>query len=169
MVGVGDFGRSVIGEVRDAGIEVAVVPDGLGDDALVAIVASRPVPAVAHELDHAGQSLVPVWGMHGTLQIGPVIVDGAPCFACYEARLRQHAVDLEAHDSILEHWAAVPPPPPTETLGALAGLAAAELGRILDAPSEEAGQIWRYDGAGGASHGRVIARDRCPCRQGGRP
>lgn len=169
MVGVGDFGRAVIGEVRNAGIDVAVVPDGLGDDALVAVVASRPVPAVAHELDRAGQALVPVWGVHGKLQIGPVITAGAPCFGCFEARLRQHAVDLEAHDAIFEHWASVPPPPPTDALAAQAPLAAAELARILEAPDDMAGELWRYDAAGVASAGRVVARHRCPCRTGGRP
>lgn len=169
IVGVGDFGRAVIGEVRKAGTDVAVVPDGLGDDALVAVVAARPVPAVAHELDRAGQALVPVWGMHGKLQIGPVVTAGAPCFGCYEARLRQHAADLEAHDAILDHWASYPPPPPTDALAAQAVLAAAELARIVRSPADVAGEIWRYETDGTASAGRVVALDRCPCRTGGRP
>lgn len=167
MVGVGDFGRAVIGEAREAGIDVAVVPDGLGDDALVAVVASRPVPSVARELDRAAQPLVPVWGVDGALQVGPVITRGAPCFACYEARLRQHAVDLEAHDAIVSHWAGVAPPPPTEALSGQAAVAAAELARILAAPDVSGGRLWRYDGAV-ASAGRVVARHGCPCRTGGR-
>jgi len=167
MVGVGDFGRAVIGEAREAGIDVAVVPDGLGDDALVAVVASRPVPAVARELDRAAQPLVPVWGMHGALQVGPVITAGAPCFECYEARLRQHAVDLEAHDAVLAHWATVAPPPPTEALRVQAPLAATALKRILEEPEAFGGCVWRYEGAT-PSEGRVIARNRCPCRRGRR-
>ncbi|HVE95295.1 MAG TPA: hypothetical protein VNB24_10255 [Acidimicrobiales bacterium] len=163
MVGVGDFGRAVIGEARQAGIDVAVVPDGLGDDALVAVVASRPVPSVAHELDRAGQPLVPVWGVDGALQVGPVITRGAPCFACYEARLRQHAVDLEAHDAIASHWVTTAPPPPTERLSRHAPTAAAELARILAAPDASAGWVWRFDGST-TSAGRVIARHRCQCR-----
>ena len=169
MVGVGDFGRAVIGEVRSAGIDVAVVVDGLGEDELVAVVASRPVPAIARELDQAGQSLVPVWGMHGKLQVGPVITRGAPCFACFEARLRQHAVDLEAHDSIVDHWAKMAPPVPTEALLSQAPTAAAALAQILESPADVAGELWRYDGEALPSSGRVTARHRCPCRTGGRP
>ena len=111
----------------------------------------------------------PVWGVHGKLQIGPVITAGAPCFACFEARVRQHAVDLEAHDAIFEHWASAPPPPPTDALAAQAPLAAAELARILESPEECAGEVWRYDTDGRSNPGRVVARHRCPCRTGGRP
>src|SRR5690242_7602540 len=130
VVGVGMYGRDVRNVLRDRGVAHDGPSDAMGEDCLVAVVSSRPALTVAHDLDRNGQAFVPVWGFHGRLQVGPVVAPGGACFACYEARERQHAADLAVHDAIREHWIRAVVPPPTTVIKALTKLAATEIGLL---------------------------------------
>lgn len=177
VVGVGMYGRDVRNVLRDRGVRHEGPSDPMGDDALVIVVASRPALTVAQELDAKRQPFVPVWGYHGRLQIGPVIAPGGPCFACFEARERQHATNLAVHDAIREHWMRAVVPPPTAALRALAKIAANEIGQLHNTVTKEGvaavpeqlrGVVRRY--VGDAEHttvveGRVVAMHGCRCNE----
>lgn len=181
-MGVGMYGRDVRNVLRDRGVEHDGPSDAMGSDCVVVVIASRPALTVAHDLDASGQAFVPVWGHHGRLQIGPVVAPGGPCFACFEARERQHATDLAATDSIREHWIRAVVPPPTPALRALTKVAANEIGTLHNivtkpgvdrVPLDLLGTVRRHavpapgraDGV--VVEGRVVAMHGCRCRSVG--
>jgi hypothetical protein len=169
------YGRDVRNALRDRGVAHQGPSDPMGEDCLVAVVASRPALAVARDLDSRGQPFVPVWGYHGRLQVGPVVAPGGPCFACFEARERQHAADLAVHDAIIGHWLREVVPPPTDALRALTKVAASEIGAIggaIAAPTIERvpprmrGIVRRHAGTDDAVlviGGHVVPMDGCQC------
>jgi len=172
VVGVGMYGRDVRNVLRDRGVAHQGPSDPMGEDALVVVVASRPALSVAHDLDANHQPFVPVWGYHGRLQVGPVIAPGGPCFACYEARERQHASDLAVHDAIREHWIRAVVPPPTAALRGLSKIAANEIGQLsntitkagVDAlPTHLLGTVRRHAANGEVVEGRVVPMHGCKC------
>jgi hypothetical protein len=175
VVGVGMYGRDVRNVLRDRGVHHDGPSDAMGDDALVIVVASRPALTVAHELDAKRQPFVPVWGYHGRLQVGPVVVPGGPCFACYEARERQHATNLGVHDAIREYWMRAVVPPPTTALRALTKIAANEIGLLHNAvakdgvdrvPEHFRGVVRRHTGDAENTlsvEGRVVPMHGCGC------
>lgn len=172
VVGVGMYGRDVRNVLRDRGVQHDGPSDAMGQDCLVVVVSSRPALTVAHELDGNRQAFVPVWGSHGRLQVGPVVAPGGPCFACFEARERQHATDLAVHDSIREHWIRAVVPPPTAPIKALAHVAANEIGafhNIVTKPGVERvpthllGVVRRHTGGKDPIEGRVVPVHGCRC------
>jgi hypothetical protein len=172
VVGVGMYGRDVRNVLRDRGVTHQGPSDPMGEDALVVVVASRPALTVAHDLDNNRQPFVPVWGYHGRLQVGPIVAPGGPCFACYEARERQHASNLAVHDAIREHWIRAVVPPPTAALRALSKIAANEIGQLhntitkggVDAlPTHLLGTVRRHSGDGEVVEGRVVPMHGCKC------
>lgn len=174
VVGVGMYGRDVRNVLRDRGVTHDGPSDPMGADCLVVVVASRPALTVAHDLDANRQPFVPVWGLHGRLQVGPVIAPGGPCFACYEARERQHATDLAVHDAIREHWIRAVVPPPTAVIKSMAKTAATEIGQLHNAvtkggvervPEQLLGVVRRHDKDGAVVEGRVVAVHGCSCAE----
>jgi hypothetical protein len=177
VAGVGMYGRDVRNVLRDRGVRHDGPSDPMGDDALVIVVASRPALTVAHDLNANGQPFVPVWGVHGRLQVGPVVAPGGPCFTCYETRERQHATNLSVHDAIREYWMRAVVPPPTAGLRTLTKIAANEIGQLHNAvtkdgvdrvPEHLLGVVRRYptgDEAANVIEGRVVAMHGCRCRQ----
>jgi len=174
VVGVGMYGRDVRNVLRDRGVKHEGPSDPMGDDCLVALVASRPALTVARDLNSSGQAFVPVWGYHGRLQVGPVVAPGGPCFECFEARERQHATDLAVHDAIHSHWLRAVVPPPTAGLRALTRIAANEIGALRTAitlpgvervPDRLLGVVRRHSGVGNDQviEGRVVPMDGCDC------
>jgi hypothetical protein len=172
VVGVGMFGRDVRNVLRDRGVHHQGPSDPMGDDALVVVVSSRPALTVAHDLDANRQPFVPVWGFHGRLQVGPVVAPGGPCFACYEARERQHATDLAVHDAIREHWIRAVVPPPTAAIKALTKVAGDEIGALYNAvvshgvdhiPHHLLGHVKRHTKEGDVTEGRVTGVHGCKC------
>jgi hypothetical protein len=173
VVGVGMYGRDVRNVLRDRGVHHDGPSDPMGEDALVVIVSSRPALTVVHDLDAKRQPFVPVWGNHGRLQIGPVVAPGGPCFACYEARERQHATNLPVHDAIREYWMRAVVPPPTAGLRAMTKIAANEIGNLHNAVTKEGvdqvphhllGQVRRHRDDE-VVEGRVVAMHGCRCQK----
>lgn len=172
VVGVGLYGRDVRNVLRDRGVSHEGPSDPMGDDCLVVVVASRPALTVARDLDAKRQPFAPVWGYHGRLQVGPVVAPGGPCFACFEARERQHATDLAVHDSIREHWMRAVVPPPTAAIKEMAKLAATEIGVLRNAvvkqgvdrvPHHLLGLVRRHAAKGDPVEGRVVSMHGCRC------
>lgn len=176
VVGVGMYGRDVRNSLRDRGVPHDSPSDPMGEDCLVAVVASRPALTVARDLNNNGQAFVPVWGYHGRLQIGPVVAPGGPCFECFEARERQHATDLAVHDAIHSHWLRAVVPPPSAALRTLTKIAANELGALRtmisvdgveSVPERLRGVVRRHSTAGEVIEGRVVPMHGCSCQRGG--
>ena len=172
VVGVGMYGRDVRNVLRDRGVQHEGPSDPMGDDCLVVVVSSRPALTVAHDLDANRQSFVPVWGYHGRLQVGPLVAPGGPCFACFEARERQHAADLGVHDAIREHWIRAVVPPPTAAIKELTKVAATEIGLLHTAvtkgevdrvPEHLLGVVRRHGKEGDVVDGRVVSGHGCRC------
>ena len=174
VVGVGMYGRDVRNILRDRGVSHDGPSDPMGDDALVVVVSSRPALTVARELNDNRQAFVPVWGYHGRLQVGPVVAPGGPCFACFEARERQHASDLAVHDAIHSHWLRAVVPPPTDQLRDLAKIAANEIGALRTAvtvpgvdavPTRLLGTVRRHSPDQSVVEGRVVRMHGCSCNK----
>jgi hypothetical protein len=170
VVGVGLYGRDVRNVLRDRGVTHIGPSDPMGEDCVVVLVASRPALAVAHDLDRSGQAFLPVWGHHGRLQVGPLVAPGGPCFACFEARERQHATDLVVHDAISAHWLRAVVPPPTAALRKLTKIAGGEVAALRDSvtapgvdrvPAELHGVVRRYAGEEDVVEGRVVPMHGC--------
>lgn len=172
VVGVGMYGRDVRNVLRDRGVQHEGPSEAMGDDCLVALVASRPALSVARDLNNSGQAFVPVWGYHGRLQVGPVVAPGGPCFGCFEARERQHATDLVVHDAIQAHWLRAVVPPPTAALRKLTRIAANEIGALHTAitvpdidrvPKKLLGVVRRHGNDAQVVEGRVVPMHGCGC------
>jgi hypothetical protein len=172
VVGVGLYGRDVRNILRDRGVQHDGPSDPMGEDCLVAVVSSRPALAVARDLNRNRQPFVPVWGLHGRLQVGPVVAAGGPCFECYEARERQHATDLAVHDAINGHWLRAVVPPPSAPLRALTRVAANEIGALRNAVTAPGvdrispkllGVVRRFASDESVVEGRVVAMHGCDC------
>jgi len=170
VVGVGLYGRDVRNVLRDRGVAHIGPSEAMGEDCMVVLIASRPALAVAHDLDRSGQAFMPVWGHHGRLQIGPIVAPGGPCFACFEARERQHASDLVVHDAINAHWLRAVVPPPAAPLRKFTKIAGAEVAALRDAvtapgvdrvPNELLGVVRRHAGDEDVVEGRVVPMHGC--------
>ena len=143
-------------------------------EGVVCIEASRPALHAARTLEANWRDpFLPAWQDGHDLQVGPLVVPGrGPCFSCYQARERQHAVALGVHDAMVAHFTAVLPPAPRPDVrdGEADGDSEEDGGGGTDAAVMHVldegvpGRVVR-----GEIRGRVIARHACPCRRGQRP
>ncbi|MGH8546454.1 MAG: hypothetical protein ACREX3_23135 [Gammaproteobacteria bacterium] len=134
---VGAFGGEVVRRATHSAVgllEISSLDEARSGD-LIALVAARPTPDLARQLDsdafRRAYSFVPIWMDGYRCQIGPfVIPPEGPCFACYERRQRQHSRRLLIDCAIEDFRARHPVPPDLCPDPPLAAAVAAELAWI---------------------------------------
>jgi bacteriocin biosynthesis cyclodehydratase domain-containing protein len=174
IIAVDAFGRYAARHAQACAVpgEVVILPEPPeeGGVRVLALLAGRPVPGIARNLDafafSTGTPFVVIWLTDGRLQVGPVVVPGAgPCFGCFEARERQHAPGRDAVDAIRAHQAATLPADDVGVLLPLARLAGAEVLRLCGSTAELAtiaGAVWAFSVPPTlALRGKVVGLDGC--------
>lgn len=173
FLSIGEFGDEVAEEAwRRCGQigSCLKTPQEAEQGQFVALVAPRPVPQLALQLDSLRPSLdlalLPIWMCHGVLEVGPLLIGASPpCFACYGRRRRQHAPDLPFHDATTGYQSAHLPPRKLASGSPIVRLAAQEALRLWWVVLEGegiGGEVVRLGVPPSAPQkGRVIPIDGC--------
>lgn len=161
LISVGEFGRAVARYVRTFRKDI-IETIGVADNvpapeawplSRVNVVAAwRPVPHLCELLDQIAyehrRPFIPLFLYSTVLQLGPIVMPGASCWACWVQRFLQHTAWPNELSVLLEYYSSNGSRGPRGYLEPFAVMGAAQIVQAveaLDRSSAIPGYIWQID------------------------
>lgn len=161
LISVGAFGRAVARYVKafcEDVLETVVVGDNVPVheawplSRVNVVAACRPVPHLCELLDQIAfehrRPFIPLVLDSTVLQLGPIVLPGASCWACWVQRLLQHATWSSELSALLQYYSSNGSQGPVGYLEPFAVMGASQVVQAVDALDQSSaipGYIWQFD------------------------